>query len=108
MTIKNTPEILIIGLERLTSSFAFTIKDDTPVDFPEILNVTSFASGGSGIYELKSMVFHEGEIEDGIFSASVKQDNSHWFYYIDEKVFDIGEKPKHGDDVILLFYVRTH
>lgn len=106
LAIETAPNVLLIALKRFSSAFAFTIKNDTPVGYPDQINIASFVGKGSGIYSLVSVIYHEGDIEDGIFTTTSKEDNGHWFYYVDEKVYDIGENPPHKNDAVLLCYIK--
>lgn len=106
LTIQRFPRILVLHLNRFSTTRFSIKKCSVFVDFPlHRLNLKEFASekAGSPVYNLYALCNHSGSVHYGHYTASCK-DPSGWFTYNDSRVSPIAEGQLQSSEAYVLFY----
>ena len=105
------PNILVIALKRFTNA---SVKLNTYVEFPEMLDVSPYLTTGSElndlktIYSLYAVCNHTGRAKGGHYTASIKVDSSSWYLFDDETVTRIPRAEYIvNSSAYMLFYVKN-
>ena len=79
------PKILIIHIKRFKNEVE---KNEEKIEFPEEIDLSKFNNKGNiGKYSLNSVVFHQGTLESGHYTAICKYiPNNQWMFCNDTKV----------------------
>lgn len=106
LTIQRFPRILVLHLNRFSTT-RFSIKKSlVSVEFPvHRLNLKDFASekAGSPVYNLYALCNHSGSVYYGHYTAYCK-DQSGWYAYNDSRVTPISESLVQSSEAYVLFY----
>ncbi|XP_040268353.1 ubiquitin carboxyl-terminal hydrolase 21 isoform X2 [Bufo bufo] len=106
LTIQRFPRILVLHLNRFSTTRFSIKKCSMSVDFPlHRLNLKEFASekAGSPVYNLYALCNHSGSVHYGHYTAYCK-DQSGWFSYNDSWVSPINESQLQSSEAYVLFY----
>ncbi|XP_069460772.1 ubiquitin carboxyl-terminal hydrolase 21 isoform X2 [Ambystoma mexicanum] len=106
LTIQRFPRILVLHLNRFSTTRYSIKKCSVFVDFPlQRLNLKEFASekNGSPVYNLYALCNHSGSVHYGHYTAYCK-DPSGWHIYNDSRVSSIGENHIPSSEGYVLFY----
>lgn len=106
LTIQRFPRVLVLHLNRFSTTRFSIKKCSVFVDFPlHRLNLKEFASekAGSPVYNLYALCNHSGSVHYGHYTASCK-DPSGWFTYNDSRVSPIPEGQVQSSEAYVLFY----
>ncbi|XP_071970671.1 ubiquitin carboxyl-terminal hydrolase 21 [Engystomops pustulosus] len=106
LSIQRFPRILVLHLNRFSSTRFSIKKCSVLVDFPlHRLNLKEFASekAGSPVYNLYALCNHSGSVHYGHYTAYCK-DQSGWFSYNDSRVSAISEGQVQSSEAYVLFY----
>ncbi|CAH2327260.1 ubiquitin carboxyl-terminal hydrolase 21 isoform X2 [Pelobates cultripes] len=106
LTIQRFPRILVLHLNRFSTTRFSIKKCSVFVDFPlQRLNLKEFASekAGSPVYNLYALCNHSGSVHYGHYTAYCK-DQSGWFAYNDARVSPVGESQITSSEGYVLFY----
>ncbi|KAM4665255.1 ubiquitin carboxyl-terminal hydrolase 21 isoform 1-T3 [Discoglossus pictus] len=106
LTIQRFPRILVLHLNRFSTTRFSIKKCSVFVDFPlQRLNLKEFASekAGSPVYNLYALCNHSGSVHYGHYTAYCK-DQSGWHAYNDARVSPIGEGHVQSSEGYVLFY----
>ncbi|KAM3919169.1 ubiquitin carboxyl-terminal hydrolase 21 isoform 1-T1 [Leptodactylus fuscus] len=106
LTIQRFPRILVLHLNRFSTTRFSIKKCSVSVDFPlHRLNLKEFASekAGSPVYRLYALCNHSGSVHYGHYTAYCK-DQSGWFAYNDSRVSPISESQVQSSEAYVLFY----
>ncbi|XP_066464852.1 ubiquitin carboxyl-terminal hydrolase 21 [Eleutherodactylus coqui] len=106
LTIQRFPRILVLHLNRFSTTRFSIKKCSVVVDFPlHKLNLKEFASekAGSPVYNLYALCNHSGSVHYGHYTAYCK-DQSGWFSYNDSRVSPISESQLQSSEAYVLFY----
>ncbi|XP_056401298.1 ubiquitin carboxyl-terminal hydrolase 21 isoform X2 [Hyla sarda] len=106
LTIQRFPRILVLHLNRFSTTRFSIKKCSVFVDFPlHRLNLKEFASekAGSPVYNLYALCNHSGSVHYGHYTAYSK-DRSGWFSYNDSRVAPISEAQVQSSEAYVLFY----
>uniref|UniRef100_A0A8D0GU72 ubiquitinyl hydrolase 1 n=1 Tax=Sphenodon punctatus TaxID=8508 RepID=A0A8D0GU72_SPHPU len=106
LTIQRFPRILVLHLNRFSTTRYSIKKCSVFVDFPlQRLNLKEFASEktGSPVYNLYSLCNHSGSVHYGHYTAFCK-DQSGWRVYNDSRVSPISENQVQSSEGYVLFY----
>jgi len=100
------PEILILSLQRFNNN---QIKDESLVDFEEIIDISNFIDyecgyQGETIYNLFAVINHYGNIDSGHYNCYIKLLNKEWYEFNDRTVNKIDFKDIKKENVCTLFY----
>ncbi|OHT10548.1 Clan CA, family C19, ubiquitin hydrolase-like cysteine peptidase [Tritrichomonas foetus] len=103
-----TPDILIIHLKRFNGQSYFMKKTDTPVDYPDILDASTFSKDGHNKkYALTGVVFHHGSLVGGHYTAAAMDPQSgRWYEFNDSLVSPIRRQDAHSSQAYILFYQK--
>ena len=101
-------EILILSLQRFKKN---QIKDETLVEFEEIIDVSNLIDyecgyQGETIYNLFAVINHYGFIESGHYKCCIKLLNKDWYEFNDSVVNKIDFKDIKKENVYTLFYKK--
>ncbi|XP_062454138.1 ubiquitin carboxyl-terminal hydrolase 21 isoform X3 [Rhea pennata] len=106
LTIQRFPRILVLHLNRFSTT-RYSIKKCTVfVDFPlQQLNLKEFASekAGSPVYSLYALCNHSGSVHYGHYTAFCR-DQAGWRVYNDSRVSPISENQVPSSEGYVLFY----
>lgn len=106
LTIQRFPRILVLHLNRFSTTRYSIKKCSVFVDFPlQHLNLKEFASekAGSPVYNLYALCNHSGSVHYGHYTAYCK-DQSGWRVYNDSRVSPISENQVPSSEGYVLFY----
>ncbi|KAM5129474.1 ubiquitin carboxyl-terminal hydrolase 21 [Mantella aurantiaca] len=106
LTIQRFPRILVLHLNRFSSSRFSIKKCSASIDFPVTrLNLKEYASekAGSPVYNLYALCNHSGSVHYGHYTACCK-DPSGWYAYNDSRVTPISEGVVQSSETYVLFY----
>ncbi|XP_053134917.1 ubiquitin carboxyl-terminal hydrolase 21 isoform X2 [Hemicordylus capensis] len=106
LTIQRFPRILVLHLNRFSTTRYSIKKCSVFVDFPlQQLNLKEFASekGGTPVYNLYALCNHSGSVHYGHYTAFCK-DQSGWRVYNDSRVSPISENQVPSSEGYVLFY----
>lgn len=106
LTIQRFPRILVLHLNRFSTTRYSIKKCSVFVDFPlQHLNLKEFASekAGSPVYNLYALCNHSGSVHYGHYTAFCK-DQSGWRVYNDSRVSPISENQVPSSEGYVLFY----
>ncbi|XP_069073924.1 ubiquitin carboxyl-terminal hydrolase 21 isoform X1 [Pleurodeles waltl] len=106
LTIQRFPRILVLHLNRFSTTRYSIKKCSVFVDFPlQRLNLKEFASekAGNPVYNLYALCNHSGSVHYGHYTAYCK-DPSGWHIYNDSRVSAIGENHIQSSEGYVLFY----
>lgn len=106
LTIQRFPRILVLHLNRFSTTRYSIKKCSVFVDFPlQRLNLKEFASekAGSPVYNLYALCNHSGSVHYGHYTAYCR-DPSGWHIYNDSRVSPIGENHIQSSEGYVLFY----
>ncbi|XP_075464016.1 ubiquitin carboxyl-terminal hydrolase 21 isoform X1 [Ascaphus truei] len=106
LTIQRFPRILVLHLNRFSTTRFSIKKCSVFVDFPlQRLNLKEFASekAGSPVYNLYALCNHSGSVHYGHYTAYCK-DQSGWQAYNDSRVSPISESQIPSSEGYVLFY----
>ncbi|KAL0210539.1 hypothetical protein RCL1_004975 [Eukaryota sp. TZLM3-RCL] len=111
----NLPEILTIQIKRFRNWGNFLTKDDTLVEFPEILNISdytnpeqvySYEEPNSTVYHLQAVVSHSGSLNGGHYVAYTKCGDK-WRYFSDSCYQEVSLERVLACEAYLLFYIKS-
>jgi ubiquitin carboxyl-terminal hydrolase 4/11/15 len=112
------PEVLVLQLKRYVSGQYQTRKLDTPVDFPEVLNLQEFVEGPqkahNQTYRLFAVSNHMGGMSGGHYTAhAIVQDPRgepetppRWYTFNDSSVSPVAPRSWKNAAAYLLFYEK--
>ncbi|XP_075049636.1 LOW QUALITY PROTEIN: ubiquitin carboxyl-terminal hydrolase 21 [Mixophyes fleayi] len=106
LTIQRFPRILVLHLNRFSTTKFSIKKCSVFVDFPlQRLSLKEFASekAGSPVYNLYALCNHSGSVHYGHYTAYCK-DQAGWFAYNDSRVSPISESQVLSSEGYVLFY----
>ncbi|KAM4690086.1 ubiquitin carboxyl-terminal hydrolase 21 [Rhinophrynus dorsalis] len=106
LTIQRFPQILVLHLNRFSTTRFSIKKCSVSVDFPlHRLNLKEFASekAGNPVYNLYALCNHSGSVHYGHYTAYCK-DKSGWYAYNDSRVSPISESQIQSSEGYVLFY----
>nr|XP_056709845.1 ubiquitin carboxyl-terminal hydrolase 21 [Euleptes europaea]XP_056709846.1 ubiquitin carboxyl-terminal hydrolase 21 [Euleptes europaea] len=106
LTIQRFPRILVLHLNRFSTTRYSIKKCSVYVDFPlQQLNLKEFASekAGTPVYNLYALCNHSGSVHYGHYTAFCK-DQSGWRVYNDSRVSTISENQVPSSEGYVLFY----
>ncbi|XP_042296452.1 ubiquitin carboxyl-terminal hydrolase 21 isoform X1 [Sceloporus undulatus] len=106
LTIQRFPRILVLHLNRFSTTRYSIKKCSVFVDFPlQQLNLKEFASekAGTPVYNLYALCNHSGSVHYGHYTAFCK-DQSGWRVYNDSRVSPISENQVPSSEGYVLFY----
>ncbi|XP_063002017.1 ubiquitin carboxyl-terminal hydrolase 21 isoform X1 [Elgaria multicarinata webbii] len=106
LTIQRFPRILVLHLNRFSTTRYSIKKCSVYVDFPlQQLNLKEFASekAGTPVYNLYALCNHSGSVHYGHYTAFCK-DQSSWRVYNDSRVSPISENQVPSSEGYVLFY----
>ncbi|XP_053560463.1 ubiquitin carboxyl-terminal hydrolase 21 [Bombina bombina] len=106
LTIQRFPRILVLHLNRFSTTRFSIKKCSVFVDFPlHRLNLKEFASekAGSPVYNLYASCNHSGSVHYGHYTAYCKDDSS-WHTFNDSRVSSVGESHIQSSEGYVLFY----
>ena len=113
--ILTAPEVLVIQLHRfseVSSIFGGFKKDQEPVPFPELLDLTEFTETATDLkYSLLSVIQHLGSRESGHYKIIAKGPSEKWEEIEDEMVrrvrVDAALNPRSPWTPYMLFYAKV-
>ncbi|KAM9294175.1 ubiquitin carboxyl-terminal hydrolase 21 [Gastrophryne carolinensis] len=106
LSIQRFPRILVLHLNRFSTTRFSIKKCSVSVDFPvHRLSLKEFASekAESPVYNLYALCNHSGSVHYGHYTASCK-DPSGWYAYNDSRVTPISESQLQSSEAYVLFY----
>ncbi|XP_069734841.1 ubiquitin carboxyl-terminal hydrolase 21 isoform X2 [Phaenicophaeus curvirostris] len=106
LTIQRFPRILVLHLNRFSTTRYSIKKCSVFVDFPlQQLNLREFASekAGSPVYSLYALCNHSGSVHYGHYTAFCR-DAAGWRLYNDSRVSPISENQVPSSEGYVLFY----
>ncbi|KAK2540174.1 ubiquitin carboxyl-terminal hydrolase 21 isoform X1 [Columba livia] len=106
LTIQRFPRILVLHLNRFSTTRYSIKKCSVFVDFPlQQLNLREFASekAGSPVYSLYALCNHSGSVHYGHYTAFCR-DQAGWRVYNDSRVSPISENQVPSSEGYVLFY----
>ncbi|KAJ7307391.1 hypothetical protein JRQ81_009407 [Phrynocephalus forsythii] len=106
LTVQRFPRILVLHLNRFSTTRYSIKKCSVFVDFPlQQLNLKEFASekAGTPVYNLYALCNHSGSVHYGHYTAFCK-DQSGWRVYNDSRVSPISENQVPSSEGYVLFY----
>ncbi|KAM6106537.1 ubiquitin carboxyl-terminal hydrolase 21 [Pterocles gutturalis] len=106
LTIQRFPRILVLHLNRFSTTRYSIKKCSVFVDFPlQHLNLREFASekAGSPVYSLYALCNHSGSVHYGHYTAFCR-DPTGWRVYNDSRVSPISENQVPSSEGYVLFY----
>ncbi|XP_040394729.1 ubiquitin carboxyl-terminal hydrolase 21 isoform X6 [Cygnus olor] len=106
LTIQRFPRVLVLHLNRFSTTRYSIKKCSVFVDFPlQQLNLREFASekAGSPVYSLYALCNHSGSVHYGHYTAFCR-DPSGWRLYNDSRVSPISENQVPSSEGYVLFY----
>uniref|UniRef100_A0A8C3SJ47 Ubiquitin carboxyl-terminal hydrolase 21 n=1 Tax=Chelydra serpentina TaxID=8475 RepID=A0A8C3SJ47_CHESE len=106
LTIQRFPRILVLHLNRFSTTRYSIKKCSVFVDFPlQRLNLKEFASekAGSPVYNLYALCNHSGSVHYGHYTAFCR-DQSGWRVYNDSRVSPLSENQVPSSEGYVLFY----
>ncbi|XP_018089038.1 ubiquitin carboxyl-terminal hydrolase 21 isoform X2 [Xenopus laevis] len=106
LTIHRFPRILVLHLNRFSTTRFSIKKCSVSVDFPlHRLNLKEFASEKSGnpVYNLYALCNHSGSVHYGHYTSYCKTQSS-WYSYNDSRVSPISESQVQSNEGYVLFY----
>eukprot|EP00301_Raphidiophrys_heterophryoidea_P020999 c5554_g1_i1.p1 GENE.c5554_g1_i1~~c5554_g1_i1.p1 ORF type:complete len:143 (+),score=37.80 c5554_g1_i1:332-760(+) len=112
VTLYTLPKILVIHLKRFSATSMFSLKVQTAVTVPPILNLTPFVtspdSAAVPLYEWYGVSSHHGiTIRSGHYTAQCKDlQQQQWFSFDDSRVSSLPSLPHPDTDTYVLFYCR--
>ncbi|KAK9352465.1 hypothetical protein V1523DRAFT_248446 [Lipomyces doorenjongii] len=108
LTIKRLPLVLSIQLKRFEHALKSN-KIDDHVPFPMQLDMTPYTTNSRSkkryVYELFGVVCHQGKINTGHYTCSMKNREGLWFNFDDAMVTLSSEKQVLKSRAYLLFYI---
>ena len=106
--IDKTSNILIIHLKRFDGQSYYMKKIETPVEYPDILNIGNSSHNDSkNRYKLIGVVFHHGSLIGGHYTAAaVDPKTEKWYYFNDSIVREITSGEAHSSQAYILFYQK--
>lgn len=100
-------EALIIHFKRFSGEGLFASKIDTLVDYPDVLEVSTFAKNDRGRFKLIGAVFHSGGLGGGHYTAAaVDPASNEWYNFNDSIARRIDKSEAHNRGAYMLFYQR--
>ena len=100
-------EALIIHFKRFSGEGLFASKIDTLVDYPDVLEVSTFAKNDRGRFKLIGAVFHSGGLGGGHYTAAaVDPASNEWYNFNDSISRRIDKSEAHNRGAYMLFYQR--
>lgn len=106
LTIQRFPRVLVLHLNRFSTTRYSIKKCSVLVDFPlQQLNLREFASekAGSPVYSLYALCNHSGSVHYGHYTALCR-DAAGWRLYNDSRVSPISENQVPSSEGYVLFY----
>ncbi|OCT69474.1 ubiquitin carboxyl-terminal hydrolase 21 isoform X2 [Xenopus laevis] len=106
LTIQRFPRILVLHLNRFSTTRFSIKKCSVSVDFPlHRLNLKEFSSEKSGnpVYNLYALCNHSGSVHYGHYTSYCKSQSS-WYSYNDSRVSPINESQVQSNEGYVLFY----
>ncbi|XP_031746856.1 ubiquitin carboxyl-terminal hydrolase 21 isoform X2 [Xenopus tropicalis] len=106
LTIQRFPRILVLHLNRFSTTRFSIKKCSVSVDFPlHRLHLKEFASEKSGnpTYNLYALCNHSGSVHYGHYTAYCRTQSS-WYAYNDSRVSPINESQVQSNEGYVLFY----
>lgn len=98
---------LIIHMKRFSGKGLFSLKIDTNVDYPDVLEASSFTKSDNGKFRLIGAVFHIGGLGYGHYTAAAIDPNTNeWYNFNDSVATRIDRSEAHKKDAYMLFYQR--
>ena len=106
MGVYECPPILLIHLKRFSGDGYYT-KIETPVNYPDTLDSSTFSKKDSGIYKLIGAVFHSGSLGGGHYTAAaIDPASNRWYNFNDSIASSIDRSGAHSGKAYILFYQR--
>ena len=96
------PPILVFSLNRFEGTHGTLRKNDTPVIYPDVLQISDVT--GPHIYNLEAVCEHAGKIEFGHYTAHAKIDDDTWAEFNDQSARKCKPEEAHQPNAHLLFY----
>lgn len=115
LNVWNAPNLLIIQIKRFSGSGYYIKKDDTYVDFPEILDMSKYClthpEGVSQKYRLYAVSEHMGGMGGGHYIAHARvttstKDGGEWYCFDDSSCSPASKEAAHSPLAYVLFYQR--
>jgi ubiquitin C-terminal hydrolase len=97
--------VLIIHFKRF---YGTSVKVDTPVQYPDVLDTSSFSSDGKGEkYRLLGVVLHRGSLDAGHYTAmAFDEPSGKWYHFNDSICVTIPASKVHNAFAYIVFYIR--
>jgi ubiquitin carboxyl-terminal hydrolase 8 len=97
--------VLIVVFSRFQRGAYGFVKNDTPVEYPDTLDMKKWAPGCAREYRLMGAVFHYGTLLGGHYTAAVRDsDGDQWWLFDDERVWRIDQRQAHSENAYVLIY----
>nr|XP_048308194.1 ubiquitin carboxyl-terminal hydrolase 21 isoform X2 [Myodes glareolus] len=106
LTVQRFPRILVLHLNRFSTSRGSIKKSSVGVDFPlQRLSLGDFASDkvGSPVYQLYALCNHSGSVHYGHYTALCRCQTG-WHVYNDSRVSPVSENQVASSEGYVLFY----
>lgn len=106
LTVQRFPRILVLHLNRFSTSRGSIKKSSVGVDFPlQRLSLGDFASdkAGSPVYQLYALCNHSGSVHYGHYTALCRCQTG-WHVYNDSRVSPVSENQVASSEGYVLFY----
>lgn len=98
---------LIIHLKRFSGERRFSTKIETTVDYPDILDASTFAKNDKGKFKLIGAVFHNGGLGGGHYTAAaIDPQSNEWYSFNDSTAKKMEKRGAHSKWAYILFYQR--
>ena len=107
------PRILVLALNRFCTYGNLADKIRTPVKFPEVLDLSSYVistnANAKVLYELTSIVNHDGGMGGGHYTCDVKgSQDGQWHHFSDERHHPVSGSPNFAQAYILFYKLKTN
>lgn len=107
ISIKKTPQILIIHLKRFYGSGFFATKIESDVQYPDEIDASLFSKCESGKYSLFGAIFHSGGMMMGHYTAAaIDIASERWYSFNDSEAREVRPQEAHSRRAYLLFYQK--
>jgi ubiquitin C-terminal hydrolase len=82
-------------------------KINIPVEYPDLLDTASFTDVKAGQYGLIGVVFHDGSLFTGHYTAvALDQPSGSWFLFNDASATEVDQASAHKGSAYILFYQK--
>jgi hypothetical protein len=110
MDIWMVPPVLIVHLKRFVTENSSSVKLNTPVDFPEHLDMSPYVIGpqreASLAYRLQAVSEHSGGLSGGHYTAHSMVGDHDWYFFNDSTVTESSLSRTRCPEVYVMFYER--